>query len=93
MTESQTATALDLNMPAAASDLATTSVTAPATATDGQSITVGWQVKDQSTSSASGTWQDSVYLSATPTITSSSILLGTEPHSGGLGAMTLITPA
>ena len=57
-------------------DLAATSVTAPTTANVGQSITVNWQVTDQSSQATTGSWQDSVYLSPTPTITSSSILLG-----------------
>ncbi len=63
-----------------------TAATAPTAATDGQSITVNWQVEDRGSSAATGSWQDSVYISPTPTITSSSILLGTEPHTGGLAA-------
>ena len=61
-----------------------TSVTAPTTAAVGQSITVNWQVKDVDATAAAGSWQDSVYLSPTPTITASSILLGSVPHTGGL---------
>ena len=66
-------------------DLAAASVTAPTTADVGQSITVNWQATDQSSQATTGNWQDSVYLSATPTITSSSILLGigaADEHSG-----------
>ena len=61
-------------------DLAATSVTAPTTADVGQSITVNWQATDQSSQATTGSWQDSVYLSTTPTITSSSILLGMVPE-------------
>ncbi|HEV3312010.1 MAG TPA: CARDB domain-containing protein, partial [Chloroflexota bacterium] len=86
MTAMQSSTALDLDMGATGADLLPTSVTAPTSATDGQSITVNWHVSDQSPIAASGSWQDSVYLSATQAITSSSVLLGSEPHSGGLGA-------
>ena len=41
----------------------------------GQSITVNWQAMNQSGQAVPGSWQDSVYLSSTPTITSSSTLL------------------
>ncbi len=67
-------------------DLAAASVTAPTTATLGQQITVGWQASDSGNAAATGSWQDSVYLSTTLAITSSSILLGTVPHAGGLAA-------
>ncbi len=43
-------------------------------------------VKDEATTAATGNWQDSVYLSPTPTITASSILLGTWRIRGGLAA-------
>ncbi len=69
-------------------DLAMTSVTAATTANVGQQITVDWQVKNESGLSAAGNWQDSVYLSPTPTIGSSSVLLGTVVHSGGLASGT-----
>ncbi len=85
-TESEGPTTLDLNASTNAVDLAATSVTTSTTATAGQPITVNWQVTDQSSQPATGTWQDSVYLSTTPGITSSSILLGSVPHTGGLAA-------
>ena len=47
---------------------------------------MSWQVENQSTFAADGSWQDSVYLSSTQAISSSSILLGSVPHTGGLGA-------
>ncbi len=46
-------------------DLAVTAVTAPTTATAGQTITVSWQVTDESSQAVTGSWQDSVYISAT----------------------------
>ncbi len=65
-------------------DLGAAGVTAPTAATAGQAITVSWQATDQSSAAAAGNWQDSVYVSATPAITASSILLGTVQHGGGL---------
>jgi RHS repeat-associated protein len=85
-TESEGPTALDLDAATSAVDLAATSVTANTTVTAGQPITVNWQVIDQSGQAATGSWQDSVYLSTTQAITSGSILLGSVSHSGGLGA-------
>jgi hypothetical protein len=86
-TESLDPTRLDVvDASANAVDLAATSVTAPTTATAGQPITVNWQGDDESSQAITGSWQDSVYLSATPTITSSSVLLGAVAQTGGLGA-------
>ncbi|HEX4148810.1 MAG TPA: CARDB domain-containing protein, partial [Pirellulales bacterium] len=67
-------------------DLKVSSASAPATALAGQQITVNWQVTDAGGQAASGSWQDSVYLSSTPTITASSILLGTTQYTLGLGS-------
>ncbi len=92
-TESLTSTALDLNAAGAAVDLATSNVTAPTTATAGQQITIHWQVTDQSSQPVSGSWQDSVYVSPTPTIGSRSVLLGATPHNGGLAPALRTTPA
>ena len=87
-TEAINPTSLDLNSTVAnPTDLSVSNVDAPSAATAGQQITVAWQVTNTSTTdNATGTWQDSVYLSATPAITSSSILLGAVPTSGGLDA-------
>jgi YD repeat-containing protein len=86
-TASLTPTAFNLNDASANTvDLATTSVTGPTAAVVGQPITVNWQVTDQGAQNASGTWQDSVYLSPTPTLSPASILLGAVPHSSGLTA-------
>ena len=56
----------------------------------GQSITVNWQATDQSSQATTGNWQDSVYLSATPAITSSSTLLGMVPAEYYLGRRGLV---
>ena len=85
LSESLTSTSLGL-VAASAADLSIGNVTGPTGGTAGQSITVSWQVTDSSSQAASGSWQDSVYLSSTPTITSSSILLGSTAHTAGLGA-------
>jgi YD repeat-containing protein len=86
MTATQAATKLNLAIAANAVDLVPASVTAPTSKTDGQSITVNWQVQNQSPNAVAGSWQDSVYLSAAPAITSNSILLGSAIHSGGVAA-------
>jgi RHS repeat-associated protein/uncharacterized repeat protein (TIGR01451 family) len=87
LTESLNPTSLDLVGAAPSSaDLQLTQVSAPTTATAGQSITVTWQASNAGSQPATGSWQDSVYLSPTPTITSSSILLGAVAQSGGLAA-------
>jgi RHS repeat-associated protein len=85
-TESLTSTALELTGLTGPVDLVTSNVSAPTTAEAGQQITVTWQVTDQNSNAASGSWQDSVYLSSTSSITSSSILLGAVMHSSGLAA-------
>jgi len=83
-TEAVNPTSLDLYAFRNPVDLQVTNVSTQATATAGQLITVTWQVTDQGPSNATGSWQDSIYLSPTATITSTSILLGAAPHSGGL---------
>ena len=86
-TEAINPTGLDLNsIVANPTDLSLSNVVAPTAVMAGQQITVTWQVTNLSANNATGNWQDSVYLSYTPTITSSSILLGATPHSGELNA-------
>ena len=85
-TETLNPTSLVLSVTANPVDLLPTGVTAPTSATAGQAVTVGWQVANQSSQDAIGDWLDSVYVSATPTITSSSVLLGEVQHNGGLAA-------
>ena len=87
-TETLTPTAQEIIAATGPVDLAATSVTANTTATPGQQITVNWQVSNPGSQAAAGSWQDSVYLSATPAITSSSVLLGAVAQSGGLAGDT-----
>jgi len=86
-TEQFTSTSLDLvNGTSPPVDLQLSQVTAPTTAMPGQQLTVNWQVSNSGSTAANGSWQDSVYLSTTPAITSSSVLLGSVTHTGGLAA-------
>jgi RHS repeat-associated protein/uncharacterized repeat protein (TIGR01451 family) len=87
LTEQVTPTSLDLQSSTGTPvNLQLNTPSAPTTATTGQQITVTWQVKNAGGNAASGAWQDSVYLSATQAITSSSILLGSVAHADGLAA-------
>ena len=65
-----------------------TAVSAPAMATAGQPITVGWTVTNQGAGDAqNGSWTDNVYLSPTSTFNAgTATLIGSVPHSGGLAA-------
>jgi RHS repeat-associated protein len=85
-TQQLNATNLTLAVSADNIDLDATSVTAnPTSVALGQSITVGWQVTNNSTTTATGPWIDSIYLSPTPTITGQSTLLGSATESNGAG--------
>ena len=57
-----------------------------ANATVGQNLTVTYQVDNDSSNAASGSWTDSVYLSTQPTLNASSVLLGQVDHTGGVAA-------
>jgi RHS repeat-associated protein len=63
-------------------DLQPTSVGVPTAVTSGQSITVTWQVSNNSATTVAGSWKDAVYLSPTPTISNSSVLLGQWQQNG-----------
>ena len=82
--EGLTTTAQELIVLAQPVDLVTSNVSAPTTAISGQPITVTWQVTNLNNNPAGGSWQDSVYLSSTTSITSSSVLLASVPYSAGL---------
>ncbi len=78
---------LELDTPFTQPDLVATSISASASsAASGQTMTFTWQATNQSPITASGSWLDSVYLSTTPTITSSSVLIGSAQHNGGLSS-------
>ncbi|MCY2987649.1 MAG: hypothetical protein NTY19_07265, partial [Planctomycetota bacterium] len=86
-TQSLGATRLDLiDGSTNAVDLQLNNVSAPTTAVTGQQVSVNWTVNNPGSQTATGNWQDSVYLSTTPTITGNSILIGAVRHSGGLAA-------
>ncbi len=53
-----------------------------ANAVAGQNLTVTYQVDNESTNAATGTWTDSVYLSTATTLNSNSVLLGRVQQSG-----------
>ncbi len=53
----------------------------------GQNITVGWTVQNLSPTTASGSWTDSVYLSADGVLDDNSLVLGRVSHTGGLAGM------
>ena len=57
-----------------------------ANAVAGQNLTVTYQVDNDSSNAASGSWTDSIYLSTQPTLNSSSVLLGRVQHTGGVAA-------
>jgi len=63
-------------------DLETTNVSfSPASAAPGQMLTVSWTMTNQGTTGASGGWQDTAYLSTTPALTDSSVVLGSAAGS------------
>jgi hypothetical protein len=82
-------------------DLATSGVTfSPTGAGPGQSLGVSWVVQNQGNGAAVGSWEDAIYLSPTPTLGTSAVLLTTAPRSGGLalngqytGSATVSLPA
>ena len=77
---------LVLVVPPPSSDLAVTSVSAPANAFAGQAITVGWAVTNQGIYPTDvSSWYDAVYLSASPVFDpAQSLQLGTLGHYGSL---------
>ncbi len=66
-------------------DLATTVVAGPATGLEDQQATVNWTVQSVGTGTATGSWHDAIYLSASPVFTPDAILLGEVQHTGDLG--------
>jgi hypothetical protein len=66
-------------------DLAASAVSGPATGLEDQSVTVNWTVTSVGAGTATGSWHDAVYLSASPVLTPDAILLQEVPHTGDLG--------
>jgi RHS repeat-associated protein len=87
-----TPTSFNLVEATSAPDLTPTSVTfSPTTGVAGENITVNFTVANQGTVAATGSWEDSVYLSTTSTLSASALLLGRVTHTGnvaGLGSYT-----
>ncbi|HVX09989.1 MAG TPA: CARDB domain-containing protein [Pirellulales bacterium] len=71
------AAALPIHLSAPNADLAVTSVTVPSSGILGGTVNVSWTVKNQGTLAANANWQDSVYLSTSPTLDNSATLLQT----------------
>ena len=78
----QGATGLVLTSVANASDLAFGDVTLPATGGPGQSLMVTYTVSNLQDTAATGDWFDSVYLSSSPVMDSTALLLGRVHHVG-----------
>ncbi len=70
---------------ATAPDLLPLDVTVPpGTVIPGQPITIGYTITNQGGTGLSGNWVDSVFLSSTPSLDASAILIGQVQHTGGL---------
>lgn len=82
-----TVTGMDFGEVQPLPDLAATGVTvAPAAAAPGQAVTVGWTVTNGGSVPATGSWQDAIFLSPTPTLGPGAVLVKTVSHVGGLAA-------
>jgi RHS repeat-associated protein len=70
-------------------DLKVASVTPPGSAAaPGDAVTFGWTVQNTNATAdtAVANWNDSVFVSTSPTFDSSAVLVATIPHTGGLAA-------
>ncbi|EDX71711.1 type I secretion target GGXGXDXXX repeat protein domain protein [Coleofasciculus chthonoplastes PCC 7420] len=74
-TDNITAIPIQISPPA---DLVVNSVTAPATANFGDTITIDWQVANSGIGTATRTWRDRVFLSSDNTISTDDTILLTE---------------
>jgi RHS repeat-associated protein len=77
-----TATTFSVLTVNSAADLAVVGITSPSSEVAGQNLTISYTVKNQTTVAAQGSWDDSVYLSTTTTLTPDSVLLGRVRHTG-----------
>lgn len=80
------ATSIVLNTTTSAADLAAQPFSAPTGGMVGQSITINYQVNNDSSTAATGNWVDSFYLSTSQTLSTSAVLLGRVSHVGGVAA-------
>jgi RHS repeat-associated protein len=81
-------------------DLVVSGVTAPTTFAPGSSQTFTYTVTNTGNGTATGNWQDSIFLSTDGMVDASSILIGRATHNGSLaggasyaGTLTAFTPA
>jgi hypothetical protein len=82
-------------------DLIVSGITVPSAAHSGLPLTISWTAKNQGDGPTSiSSWKDRIYLSTSPALTSSSILIGSAMHIGALGtggtyngSLTLDAPA
>jgi RHS repeat-associated protein len=81
-----TAGSADVVVSSAITDLSATTVISPLSLVDGQPATVTWNVSETGGPIATPAWDDSVYLSSTPSFGPQATLLGRSVHSGGLAA-------
>ena len=75
-------TSIALNTVTSPANLVVQPFSVAANAVVGQNLTVTYQVDNESSNAATGTWTDSVYLSTQPTLNASSVLLGRVQQSG-----------
>ena len=75
-------TGITLNTVTSPANLVVQPFSVVANAVAGQNLTATYQVDNESTNAATGTWTDSVYLSTQPTLNSNSVLLGRVQQSG-----------
>ena len=84
-TDTSTATGKNFGEHQVFADLKNQSVTLqPTSIVAGQSVNVSWSVKNQGQASATGTWEDAVFLSSQATLDAGAILVALVDHSGGL---------
>ena len=89
-----TPTSFDLVAATSSADLAVDPASisvSPSKATTGQNVTVHFTVMNQGTVSATGSWTDSVYLSADTALSADDLLIGRVTHSGDLAGLSSYT--
>ena len=75
-----------------AADLAVQSISfSPTTVALGQNIQVTLQVTNRGTTTATGNWNDSIYLAVGPTLSANDLLLGRVTHSGDVAGLSTYT--
>jgi subtilase family serine protease len=67
-------------------DLTPLLLTTPGSAVSGDSVSLGWSVKNAGSGDTGGSWIDRLYLSRDALFDGSDVFLGEQTHSGGLAA-------